>query len=69
MKVGDLIVGDRDQALMVPGYDFGLVIDEKPVDSDDPYETQYRVLWNGGRISYPARSYLEFYTTVVNEDR
>lgn len=68
MKVGDLIVGDRDQALMVPGYDFGLIIDEKPVDPDDPYETQFRVMWECGKISYPSQGYLECYK-VVNEGR
>lgn len=68
MKVGDLIVGDPDQVLMLSGYEVGLIIGEKLVEPEDPYETQYRVMWECGKISYPSKDYLECYR-VVNEGR
>ncbi len=64
MKVGDLIVGDPEQVLMVPGYETGLIISKKPVDPNDPYETQFCVMWECGKISYPSRDYLECYMVV-----
>lgn len=63
MRVGDLIVGN-----LARGYEIGLIIGEKPVDPDDPYETQFRVMWDCGKTSYPSQSYLEHYK-VVNESR
>ena len=68
MKVGDLIVVDPEQVLMISGYEVGLIVGKKPIDPDDPYETQFRVMWECGKISYPSQGYLECYT-VVNEDR
>ena len=76
MKVGDLIVGDPGQVLMLSGYEVGLIIGEKVgliigeklVEPEDPYETQYRVMWECGKISYPSKDYLECYR-VVNEGR
>jgi hypothetical protein len=59
MKVGDLIVGDPDKVIMIRGYEFGLIISEKSCDTDDPYESQFRVIWDCGKISYPSRDYLE----------
>ena len=67
MKVGDLIIGGP-QSLMISGYEVGLIVGRKPIDPDDPYETQFRVMWECGKISYPSQGYLEYYT-VVNESR
>jgi len=64
MKVGDLIIGDPEQVLMVAGFELGLIISEKSVDPDDPYEAQFRVMWDCGRISYPSRCYIECYKVV-----
>lgn len=68
MRVGDLIAGDPEQVLMISGYETGLIVGRKPVEPDDPYETQFRVMWACGKISYPSHDYLECYK-VVNESR
>lgn len=65
MKVGDFISCDfKKHFLIIPGYDTGLIIDEKVPESGDPYEIRFRVLWDCGKISWPSADYLEEFEVI-----
>lgn len=64
MKVGDLIAGDPDRVLMLTGYTSGVIIGERVLDPDDPFQTKYQVLWENGEITHPSLDYLYGFEVV-----